>query len=185
MNTETEDKILDAALKLLEEKNLDKISVKDICDKCGINRNTFYYHFTDIYSVLDALLESARTAIKIEGGANDLLSDYDRRVAFISKNKKAVMHVYQSKHRETMSNYIHSLSHDFVSGYVYKAAEGKKISENDMLFICSFYECALEGLIYRWLENDMPLYEEDLHKRFRDIFNATIKAAFQTLISAE
>ena len=44
MNTETEEKILNAALKLLEEKNLDKISVKDICDECGINRNTFYYH---------------------------------------------------------------------------------------------------------------------------------------------
>ena len=176
MNTETEEKILEAAMKLLEEKNLDKISVKDICEECGINRNTFYYHYTDIYAVLDALLENANTAMKKEGEGGDMLTDYEKRVAFISANKKAVMHVYQSKQRETISSYIHRLSHDFVSEYVYKATEGKKISDNDMLFICSFYECALEGLIYRWLENDMPLYDEDLHKRFAGAFNATIKA---------
>lgn len=176
MNTETEEKILNAALKLLEEKNLDKISVKDICDECGINRNTFYYHYTDIYAVLDALLENASTLMKNEGEGSDMLTDYEKRVAFISTNKKAVMHVYQSKQRETISSYIHRLSHDFVSEYVYKAAEGKKVSENDILFICSFYECALEGLIYRWLENNMPLYDEDLHHRFADAFKTTIKA---------
>lgn len=176
MNTETEEKILNAALKLLEEKNLDKISVKDICDECEINRNTFYYHYTDIYAVLDALLENASTLMKKEGEGSDMLTDYEKRVAFISTNKKAVMHVYQSKQRETISSYIHRLSHDFVSEYVYKAAEGKKVSENDILFICSFYECALEGLIYRWLENNMPLYDEDLHHRFADAFKTTIKA---------
>ena len=176
MNTVTEEKILNAALKLLEEKNLDKISVKDICDECGINRNTFYYHYTDIYAVLDALLENASTLMKKEGEGSDMLTDYEKRVAFISTNKKAVMHVYQSKQRETISSYIHRLSHDFVSEYVYKAAEGKKVSENDILFICSFYECALEGLIYRWLENNMPLYDEDLHHRFADAFKTTIKA---------
>ncbi len=176
MNTETEEKILNAALKLLEEKNLDKISVKDICDECGINRNTFYYHYTDIYAVLDALLENTSTLMKKEGKGSDMLTDYEKRVAFISANKKAVMHVYQSKQRGTISSYIHRLSHDFVSEYVNKAAEGKKVSDNDILFICSFYECALEGLIYRWLENNMPLYDEDLHHRFADAFKTTIKA---------
>ena len=176
MNNETEEKILEAAIKLLEEKNLDKISVKDICDECGINRNTFYYHYADIYAVLDAMLENASSVMKKEAEGEDILTDYEKRVAFISANKKAVMHIYQSKQRETISSYIHRLSHDFVSEYVYKAAEGKKVSENDMIFICSFYECALEGLIYRWLESDMPLYGDDLHKRFTDAFKATIKA---------
>jgi len=40
--------IQEAFLAVLNEKSLGKITVKDITDRCGINRNTFYYHFADI-----------------------------------------------------------------------------------------------------------------------------------------
>lgn len=40
--------IIDAFWELLEEKPLSKITVKDIVERCQINRNTFYYHFRDI-----------------------------------------------------------------------------------------------------------------------------------------
>ena len=33
---------------LLDEKPMSKITVKDIVERCGVNRNTFYYHFKDI-----------------------------------------------------------------------------------------------------------------------------------------
>ena len=49
--------IVNSFIRLLNEKPLDKITVKDIVDDCGVNRNTFYYHFQDIYaySVLETL----------------------------------------------------------------------------------------------------------------------------------
>ena len=53
----TRQAIMLCLLKLLEEKSIDKITVKDICERCEINRNTFYYYFSDIYEVLDALIE--------------------------------------------------------------------------------------------------------------------------------
>ena len=36
---------------LLLEKSIDKITINDITEKCGINRQTFYYHFHDIYEL--------------------------------------------------------------------------------------------------------------------------------------
>ena len=47
----TEELIINTFLELVEEKPLDKITIQDIADQCGINRNTFYYHFDDIYSL--------------------------------------------------------------------------------------------------------------------------------------
>ena len=55
------EKALAASLKkLLEKKTLDKITVKDITDDCGVNRQTFYYHFHDVYDLVEWILQKKR-----------------------------------------------------------------------------------------------------------------------------
>lgn len=44
--------IEESFIRLLNERPLDKITIKDIVDDCGISRNTFYYHFQDITALL-------------------------------------------------------------------------------------------------------------------------------------
>ncbi|MFA6797049.1 MAG: TetR family transcriptional regulator [Bacilli bacterium] len=44
--------IEEAFKKQLETKSIDKITISDITDQCGINRMTFYYHFKDIYDLI-------------------------------------------------------------------------------------------------------------------------------------
>ena len=172
---DTEELILNTTFRLLEEYSLDKLNVRLICDECGINRNTFYYHYEDIYAVLEALLSCKLEEFQASCSPSSLLEDYDKRVAFIQKHKKIIMHMYHSKERDALKLYLHSLTHSFVSEYVSKAAGGRPLKEEDMAFICNFYECALEGLIYRWIENDMPEYDEDLHKRFTQAFMITVR----------
>ena len=55
-----------AAMKaLMKEKKLSKISISDICGACGMNRNSFYYHFKDIYVLVEgSCLEYARIALQ-------------------------------------------------------------------------------------------------------------------------
>lgn len=43
---------------LLLEKSIDKITINDITEKCGINRQTFYYHFHDIYELIEWICET-------------------------------------------------------------------------------------------------------------------------------
>lgn len=47
--------ILDVFTRLLEEKNIEKITVKEICEEAHINRSTFYNHFEDVYDVLNKM----------------------------------------------------------------------------------------------------------------------------------
>lgn len=42
---------------LLDEKPMSKITVKDIVERCGVNRNTFYYHFRDIPDVVEFIMK--------------------------------------------------------------------------------------------------------------------------------
>ena len=57
MATFTRKAIMQTFLHILKNKSLDRITVKDICEQCEINRNTFYYYFKDIYDVLEAIFE--------------------------------------------------------------------------------------------------------------------------------
>ena len=53
----TKEAIVNAFWELLEEKPYNKITVKDIVDRCQINRNTFYYHFHDIPELLESIIK--------------------------------------------------------------------------------------------------------------------------------
>ena len=53
MSQFTKKAIIDAFVELISERPLSKITVKDIVTRCGVNRNTFYYYFEDIYALID------------------------------------------------------------------------------------------------------------------------------------
>ena len=44
-------------LMLLEERPINQITVKDIVKECGINRNTFYYHYADLPALVEELID--------------------------------------------------------------------------------------------------------------------------------
>ena len=49
--------ILHTLTELMNEKPLSKITVKDIVERCGVNRNSFYYHFRDIPDAVEAMVK--------------------------------------------------------------------------------------------------------------------------------
>ena len=53
----TKKAILDSFVELISERPFDKITVKDIVTRCGVNRNTFYYYFEDVYALVDELFQ--------------------------------------------------------------------------------------------------------------------------------
>lgn len=53
MAQQTKNAIRRAFIQLLNERPLDKISIKDIAEKGAVNRNTFYYYYADIYALVE------------------------------------------------------------------------------------------------------------------------------------
>ena len=48
--------IMDSFMKLVDQRPISKITIKDIVEDCGVNRNTFYYHFADIPALIEAIV---------------------------------------------------------------------------------------------------------------------------------
>ena len=93
----TKDAIAAAFFELLTERPLSKITVKDIVDRCGINRNTFYYHFEGIPSLIEQTVkymsdQIIQTHSKF-GSPIDCIAPF---VPYCTDNKKAILHIYRS-----------------------------------------------------------------------------------------
>ena len=74
MPSQTKQAIIDAFLQLAGQRTLEKITVRDVVDACGINRNTFYYHFHDIYAVIEGLCAQAVETLPQGGTIEELMT---------------------------------------------------------------------------------------------------------------
>jgi len=162
-------------MKILDEKSLDKITVKDICERCEINRNTFYYYFQDVYDVLKSVFEMEKEIVlKGVTGNSTFLDEYKRSAAIILNNKKAIIHIYQSKSGDILKNYLETVIEDFVGRAVVAASQGHNLQKEDLSYITNFYSYAILGSTMRWIGRGLPPYKEDLLVRNTKSFQVTI-----------
>ena len=75
MSSQTKTAIRDAFLKLLSERPLSRITVRDITDECGINRNSFYYHYPDIPTLIEEIFSEELSRIIREHPSINSLED--------------------------------------------------------------------------------------------------------------
>ena len=135
---------------LAEKKSLKKITVKDIADECGITRSTFYYHFSDIYDVLDGVVQAKIDEFNEEynGEKEKVLM---RFIEFRIINRKVRANLFDARGREWLEKYVKTRIHYLALLQIRKMSEGYILSIKDVEIICSFYEEAIFGLLMRWI----------------------------------
>ncbi len=143
-------------MKLLAQYPFDKITVKDIVEDCGVNRNTFYYHYHDIYALLEDILNTDSMRILDGHSKEDSFSAGIKNVAALAiQNKTALYHLYNSINRRQVDAYLSKATGEFLMEYFHEKLNGREVNEEDLQFICDFYRCAVVGRIIQWLDGGM------------------------------
>ena len=152
----TKKRIMDGFLELLEQRPLDKISVVDIAEHCGINRNTFYYHFADIPSLATEIItERADNIVREYANPESPAACLHAAVQFMTENRRAVMHMYRSISHDTVAFYLMQICRHTVEAYAAAAYGDLPISKEDQDILIRFWQCECYGQIVEWLSNDM------------------------------
>ncbi|MCR5722945.1 MAG: TetR/AcrR family transcriptional regulator [Lachnospiraceae bacterium] len=152
----TKKAIKESFVKLLNEKPLSKISVKDIVEECGINRNSFYYHFQDIPALLEEIItEQAEELINNYPEIDSLEKGMEVATDFAIKNKMAVYHIYNSVNRDMYEQYTMRLCRHVVTRYLEVAFKDADVSQDDKDVAVRLISSSLFGLIYDWLNSGM------------------------------
>jgi len=148
--------IKETFLNLLEERPLSEITVKDIVETCGINRNSFYYHYQDLPALLEEIVrEETQGIIRKYPNVTSIVEGYDALIEFVSHRRRAIMHIYRSVNREMFENSLMQLSEYFVRSYLETAMKDFPISPEDRQDIVNYYKCVVFGLVIDWLNSGM------------------------------
>lgn len=168
--------------KLLAQKPIDKITVKDIVEDCGVNRHTFYYHFQDIYELIEwfcydeaeNILGTHKTFDTWKDGFHDLY-------AYLHQNKDIVMNAYNSNYRNYLDKYICSLVRPYILEFLHIQGEGMDISDEKMDFIADTYTFGIVSVAMDWIANDLSARYDNSMNFFLDLLDGSMKRTLEKL----
>ncbi len=168
----TKKEIKSSMLRLLQSKSLDNIKVKDIIDDIGISRNTFYYHYHDIYDVLKDIFDDTMTEFNKPKPEN-----FDWETAFHKMSEDALIkkniitNIFKSKYSDNIKSYVTNVVGDVVYKRIKSELISKKqkIDEGDLKIITTFYKHAVTGTFFEWVYNGMPVPPKEFMEKLGKI----------------
>lgn len=174
---------LEASLKnLLLQKPLSKITISDITEDCGINRMTFYYHFKDIYDLVEwSCQEDASKALSGNKTYETWQQGFLQLFKAVQNNKPFIMNVYHSVSREQVENYLYKVTYDLLEGVVEEQAQGMSVRQEDKAFIATLYKYMFVGLMLDWIKSDMKGDPALIVERLEQVIHGSVSAALGRL----
>lgn len=156
MGNSTKRVLADAMKARLEKTKLENITIKDITGDCGLNRQTFYYHFKDIYDLTEWIFEEEINKLLSEN-----LEDITLKSVLLllsehyKKNERTILHAYKSMDRNLLDRFLRQWMEPILDNLVREKAAGKNIAEEDIKFIIDFCVIANVGIAFEAIENGM------------------------------
>ena len=148
---------LEAALKrCLLHKPIDKITINDLTSECGISRMSFYYHFKDIYDLVElGCVEDGRRAFQGKKTYDTWREGVLQIFEAVMENKPFILNVYRNISRGKIESFLHKLTYDLISGVIEERSAESDLEEEDKIFIAEFYKYGFVGVMLDWIDGGM------------------------------
>ena len=186
MNNITKKALEESLKKFLLQKPLDKITISDLTTDCGISRMAFYYHFKDIYDLVEwSCIEDASRALQGKKTYDTWQEGLQQIFEAVLENKPFILNVYRSVKREQVENYLYSLTYQLIEGVVEEQSENLRVTEEQKKFIADFYKYSFVGVMLDWIKKGM---KENYHEIVNDIcitMSGNIKNSLQNFADSK
>lgn len=165
MSVQTEKALAESLKKLLTKKTLEKITVKDITDDCGVNRQTFYYHFHDVYDLVEWILKEEFADLADQLDADNWQEMMHEVMLRMMENRDFVMNTYYSLTRRQLDQYLQKFIHPLLEQQIDQTSKGDAVLPEDKQFLADMATYALVGILTEWIASGMkPEYQKQFGK---------------------
>lgn len=176
----TESRFKAVLKELIETMPLSEVNVTALCDRCDCHRQTFYYHFRDVYDLVAAIFLNE----KIQGlsearDTNDMLSSL---IDYACGNFKFLRSVYNSDAHDLVDNFFYEKVAN--CSFQILASGSKKNLPKDVIRSASRRFASLIGTEFRFCFKDSEMTPLKLERRLRKFASAAAVYVFPALIEA-
>ena len=163
---------------MLEEMPFDKITVSALVRRCEVSSNTFYYHYQDIYELLDVWFHMA-----FDPFVQCDQPDFDWRVSTkamlraCQAHPRTIYHVFDSLSRDQLEQYVFSMTDDVFCKAIMRYTDVSHIPEAELKDITSFCRYAFIGFFLQFLWNHMDDDVDEIVDRLGGLFERFVMSA--------
>lgn len=180
MPNTTKQALADSLKKLLLHKPVDKITINDLTTECGISRMAFYYHFKDIYDLVEwVCIEDGKKALQDKNTYDTWQEGMLQVFEAVLENKLFILNVYRSISREKIENYLYGLTYELIANVVEEKCVGVDLADEDKAFIAEFYKYGFVGIILGWIDRGMKEDYKEIVKRMSITLHGNITNSIQ------
>ncbi len=158
--------LADSLRQLLEKKPLEKITVKEIVENCGVNRQTFYYNFQDIYDLVEWIFrDTSEPLLATEHCAGDWKACLAVTAHYLRENEALVWNAMNGLNRVSLEKFLKAELYPIIKDVVDEKIGGRPILQEDREFIINVYVIGAIGLFFYWMDMGMESdYEMEIDK---------------------
>ncbi|MDR0269387.1 TetR/AcrR family transcriptional regulator [Paenibacillus sp.] len=179
--SQTTKKALAASLKkMLAHKTLEKVTVKDIVEDCEVNRQTFYYHFQDIYALVEWIfMNEAAKALDGKKTYATWQQGFYQIFEYMLENKAFIENTFHSSNRRYLERFLYDTTFNLLLGVVGEQAADMKVTDENKKFIAHFYKFAFVGIVEDWIRNGMKVDPQHIIDHIDVLIKGDFKKALE------
>ncbi len=155
MAKSTKNQIMTTLAELLREKRLDDITVTELVEKCGISRQAFYYHFSDLYGVVDYGVQQLLDELGVDQ-PEEWRASLERTLTLLRENRTLVLNVYRAYERSYVEHDLRRWAMPLVEARTRLAAQKYRVTEDQVIFMSELLTQGLVSTVLSWVERGMP-----------------------------
>lgn len=172
-------KAIAAGLKeLIKTKSFEKITVSDITEICGLNRQTFYYHFQDKYELVNWIYYNETIVCVIHDLSYENWDEKVKQMLTLMKNED---YFYVNTLKVSVENdfkeYLFRITVELFTDIVQTITVHEKMNEEEIKFIAEFYSYGIVGIIISWAQHGMKETPEYITEHLKNLVNGTERFA--------
>lgn len=166
--------------KLMTQKPLNKISIREIVEDCGVNRQTFYYHFQDIYALLEWIIN--QEIVSVLEDTESFLTWQEAGIyllKYLEKNSTVVLCALNSLGRSAIKQLLFDDVMKVATQIITQISSDINVDEESFNHVVHYYAISFGALLEDWLSNGMKRSPEEIIDILDTIASGTARTALE------
>lgn len=148
--TSTKDRIVTEFYNLTLKKNIDKITVKDVVDACGISRQTFYYHFRDLPDLMEwTANEMVNQTIRTSMGKDSVLEALESFLTQLYDYRHLINSLMTSSHRVEGERILFSAIAKLIEAKMKEVLANVMMPMQDFELLIDYHTYGIVGILLK------------------------------------